>query len=682
MPIHLLTRAYWRIDEVNDAYSGTEPPPGPWKGAVWSFEATGKAYNVYPADESTGAPALNLVLRWEAGTDAGSHDVYLGSSYSAVRDANTNTSGIFRLNQAVSDVNYLVPEDLDVHEDYFWRIDEVNSTTGTFVKGDVWRFKTGAFLVVDSFDFYEDTAALRAVWKDVWYTAGNNGAKVFVETATDFVRSGQSMKYTYTNFGIGKPVVYYGSWAEADATDLEFASNDWTRGGVKALVIYFIGDPCNGKDTTWVDDPAGPDPPYCVDQMYIALEDGSTNEGVMKYDTEHGYDMNDIKEAIWHEWNVNLQDFNDAGVALTNVSKVYLGFGGPRVGQAADGAGMDYSYPDTVYFDDIRLYPPRCRPSVTGLDVLHGLGDFTEDCNTDYFDLDIMAGDWLMSGQWVEAQPPTFAPEVWYRFDDGLGKTVVKNDGWWGSQYDIVISSPNAPDEPKWTTSVAPALDPCDPNYALDFDGADDYLEIPNSPATNFAGTQNMTITTWVKGTPTAWSHLVCSATDDPRHATGLGFGGTTGDFMYFWNENEWWWDPGFVVSDNQWAFMAIAVEPTQATAYLYDGTTFKQAKNIVEHGPLEDFDTDCRTVIAQDAEDSGYFDGIMDDVRLYNKTLTAGEIMGIAGAEGFVYVPLDSDADLVVGDKDPCYPDVDDQIDFADYAALADNWLEQHLWP
>ena len=66
----------------------------------------------------------------------------------------------------------------------------------------------------------------------------------------------------------------------------------------------------------------------------------------------------------------------------------------------------------------------------------------------------------------------------------------------------------------------------------------------------------------------------------------------------------------------------------------------------------------------------------------LYDYSLSPGQILGVAGVEGVVYIPLNSIADLEVGDKDPCYPSVDDQIDFRDYSILADNFLKESMFP
>jgi hypothetical protein len=54
--------------------------------------------------------------------------------------------------------------------------------------------------------------------------------------------------------------------------------------------------------------------------------------------------------TAWTEWSIDLQTFADQGVNLTNVNTITLGFGN-RSNPVAGGAG-------SVFFDDIRLYPP------------------------------------------------------------------------------------------------------------------------------------------------------------------------------------------------------------------------------------------------------------------------------------------------------------------------------------
>ncbi|MGD8787397.1 MAG: hypothetical protein PVJ60_08235, partial [Phycisphaerales bacterium] len=53
---------------------------------------------------------------------------------------------------------------------------------------------------------------------------------------------------------------------------------------------------------------------------------------------------------VWTEWRIDLQEFADQGVDLTNVESIGIGFG-ERNNPQAGGAGL-------VFFDDIRLYRP------------------------------------------------------------------------------------------------------------------------------------------------------------------------------------------------------------------------------------------------------------------------------------------------------------------------------------
>ena len=83
---------YWRIDNV-----GTY---GTKKGDLWSFTTVtaSQAHNPSPADEIADVIAT-ADLSWQAGTGVASHDVYLGTSSSAVANAD-HGSPEFKGNQA------------------------------------------------------------------------------------------------------------------------------------------------------------------------------------------------------------------------------------------------------------------------------------------------------------------------------------------------------------------------------------------------------------------------------------------------------------------------------------------------------------------------------------------------------------------------------------------------------
>ena len=78
----------------------------------------------------------DVTLGWEAGDNAASHDVYFGTNYSSVANAD-NESPEFMDNVEVTD--YYV-DNMSADSTYYWRVDEVNGeNTWT---GDVWSFYT------------------------------------------------------------------------------------------------------------------------------------------------------------------------------------------------------------------------------------------------------------------------------------------------------------------------------------------------------------------------------------------------------------------------------------------------------------------------------------------------------------------------------------------------------------
>jgi hypothetical protein len=63
------------------------------------------------------------------------------------------------------------------------------------------------------------------------------------------------------------------------------------------------------------------------------------------------------------------------------------------------------------------------------------------------------------------------------------------------------------------------------------------------------------------------------------------------------------------------------------------------------------------------------------------------GEILGLAGVEATLYGPLEAVSNIIPRVPDPAvdpnfYPANPDIIDFRDYAAFGDGWLETVLWP
>lgn len=236
------------------------------------------------------------------------------------------------------------------------------------------------YVVIDDFETYTSTPELYAVWED-WHTLPEWGGEAHLVTEPNH-SGNQAMKFYYdTSFGT--PVL----------RRTYSTPQPWNEHGLVALDIWFYGDADDGVGNT-------------ADDMYVTLGDDDDDDGdvddkcTIYYVADSSGDVADLTAKQWMVWHLALEDFNDPARDGNNVNPdkiktITLGITGGTTGQ--------------IYFDDIRLYVPRCLPE-------HSLqyGDFTgpggvPDCFVDYYDLEIMADEWLTSGIQAELyadEPP------------------------------------------------------------------------------------------------------------------------------------------------------------------------------------------------------------------------------------------------------------------------------------
>lgn len=385
-------------DSVIDITEGTLVLPGDatspindhiLNGLIKAYDGDGRVVVIYDnsADQTTVSAAMvdpelawnpspvNLTtvpwtttgqtISWKPGEYAASHDVYFGTDWDDVNDAD---------NTPVARPEYKGNQDpcsydtgpLELGMTYYWRIDEVNDNawapTGSPWKGTVWEFTVADYLIVDDFEDYD------AGDNQIWYTwhdglgygtpdtppyfAGNGtGSAVGDETSPSYceeniVHGGnQSVPLAYDNS------IANNSEITVNPADLAIGP-DWTIGSPKALSIWIYGDPNNAV----------------TEQMYVKL-----NGVKVKYDGQ----PYDLMKTTWQEWNIDLAAFD---VDLSSITELGIGF--DRTGTAG-GSG-------TILIDDIRLYRSRCIPSIR-----KPAGDLDNDCDVDYDDLSIMVNDWL-----------------------------------------------------------------------------------------------------------------------------------------------------------------------------------------------------------------------------------------------------------------------------------------------
>ena len=116
---------------------------------------------------------MATVLSWTAADNAASHEVYLGLDKDTVRSADT-ASPEYKGSKALGAESYDAGL-LDADTTYYWRIDEVYG--GNPVKGPVWTFAVGAYLLIEDFESYTDNDADgEAIWQTWIDGFGFNGS--------------------------------------------------------------------------------------------------------------------------------------------------------------------------------------------------------------------------------------------------------------------------------------------------------------------------------------------------------------------------------------------------------------------------------------------------------------------------------------------------------------------------
>jgi concanavalin A-like lectin/glucanase superfamily protein/F5/8 type C domain-containing protein len=103
------------------------------------------ADNPVPESETIDVPR-DVVLAWEAGEFAATHDVYLGTVLDDVNNASRADAMGVLVSQGQTDAAYASADVLEFGQTYYWRVDEVNAAPDTTIfKGEIWSFEVEPF---------------------------------------------------------------------------------------------------------------------------------------------------------------------------------------------------------------------------------------------------------------------------------------------------------------------------------------------------------------------------------------------------------------------------------------------------------------------------------------------------------------------------------------------------------
>ncbi|MGD2094260.1 MAG: PA14 domain-containing protein [Phycisphaerales bacterium] len=403
------TTYYWRIDEINDLN-----PESPWTGSLWSFTTANffivdnfEDYNDFAPDrifdawiDGYGTATNGSTVGYEnPDFTQGEHfveTVNIHSGAQAMPYFYDNTSA----GNSEATLNLIHPTD--------WTEKDVNTLTIWF-KGNpsgLVEEPAGTYTVVASgADIWDMADEFRYVFRqlsgdgeiiakvesientDGWAKAGvmirdtlepssrHAFCCISASNGTSFQNRPLTGQISYNSNTSGFQAPYwvrlvrqgntFTAYHSADGANWETqASSDETDNpaGITMSTNVYIGlavtshnvnETCTAvfsnvqtigsvTPATWTHQAIGADmPSNNAEPMYVVLD----SSAVVYHDNP---DAALITE--WTEWNIDLQEFADQGINLTNVTSIGLGFG-DRSNPQLGGSGV-------MYFDDIRLRPP------------------------------------------------------------------------------------------------------------------------------------------------------------------------------------------------------------------------------------------------------------------------------------------------------------------------------------
>ncbi len=676
--LKLGTEYAWTVIEANDANGvpdNTNQNISWWKAPLHYFRTLDpEAYAPVPADGSTlgikvGVPIpLSTLLEWQPGyyvSDVNGHVVYFGTDFNDVNEANTLDPEYIITR---TEPNYTAT-DLEFGKEYFWRVDEVN-TAGPdpcIWPGDTWSFTVGEYRVIDDFDY--------ASWDDMNDFWQINKADYDIDCSpygggAGLALAGGAMAYTYNNNNMALGLDYFSEVRyvfPAEANNLTEGDAETT---LRALSLDHVGNADNATDPNY-------------DRMYVGLESSDGSMAIVSN-----------PDAIAQEnpsgnWNIDLDEFIDAGVDVNDVAYLYLGFG----------IRCNYDYPPeggegVVTFDNIRVYPQRC----VGQPGYRQLGDLNGDCTVDIGDVKLLSNAWLETDS-ITGEPVAVAPNdpcmmARWEFEDNWDNDPnarIKADSN-GIAHGTPVFVPDETRPQSLAGNKVAYFDHVDVNdYVICGTWGDRHGDA------NFLG-KSFTLMVWTKQTQApGWACMISKGEASQKLEYAFPILERQIHFVATASGNA----PDTKLDLDKWYHVAGTYEKLPdvnggiSRVYIDGRLHGEDDINDEEYNHSHNPDYDPNWCIgAQDYEggmvgetptpmrphiDRVYY-GYLDDVRVYDRQLSEEEIMWLVGKTApnyYAILPPAGYADIhspeAKGDK---------IVNFKDMAKLAQEWLESKLWP
>ena len=168
--------------------------------------------------------------------------------------------------------------------------------------------------------------------------------------------------------------------------------------------------------------------------------------------------------------------------------------------------------------------------------------------------------------------------------------------------------------------------------FALDFDGVDDYLEIDAAPSLDV--TSEITIESWIKWRgPLGVATFQIILNKDPTvYEMSIGEGVGNSHFLWFLGDITesaptvgFGWNDGGTITQGDWTHVAIVYTATRVQSYLNGSLTGNySASGSIRSRP----DSPVRIGMRDLAASPSFFNGLIDEVRIWNRARTGQEIV------------------------------------------------------
>jgi hypothetical protein len=606
---------------------------------IWKLYLEGlgpKAVNPNPSDGARGVDP-NTVLSWSPGKDADSHDVYLGTDFDDVNDAAPGSSEYM----GNYDVNTFDPCGLDLDTIYYWRIDEI-SPSGT-AKGDVWSFTTWIEPNLVSWWKFDEGSGTIA-----YDSAGDNDGTVYGATwttgpiggALSFDGSGDYV--ALSSFTVSTNSGTIALWFKTSAN---FSGNYGGQGYLISQNSQYVGYLTVAGDGTvpyWIIGETNTQDDYFVD-VEGAAPVGAWNHVAVSFDnktaktylngvlirtksvTNSSLTLDRIGGRISEFFNGEIDDtrFYDRALSAEEIWQLYQqGFGPKAVNpNPPDGAadvdpntvlswspGKDADSHDVYLgtdFDDVNDATPGSGEYMGNYDV-----NTFDPCDLDFMTTyywrideispsDTTKGDVWSFTTWEEPNLPN--PVNWWKFDEGSG-TIA---------YDSAGDNDGTVYGATWTTGQI--------DGALSFDGSGDYVALSNFTVSTNSGT----IALWFKtsanfsGNYGGMGYLISRDSQYYSYLTVFGNGtvpyGIAGETN---TQDDYFATMEGVAPVGAWNHVAVSFDNKTAKTYLNG--------ELIQTLPVTNSSLTLDRIGGRTLE---FFNGEIDDVRIYDRALSAGEI-------------------------------------------------------